>query len=73
MIKKIGGPWNKKEAEETARILGTNYLVIEDSGNFYVCQDDEKPSGKIFGYDSAEFLKRQYKPHRTGTPLRSRI
>lgn len=72
-IKTIAGPFKtKQEANETSQCIGNNCSVygmaIKDAEGYdiddclyYVEQDDSILSGKIFGYDAAEFLRKQYK------------
>jgi hypothetical protein len=72
-MKTIAGPYTSKEiAEDTARAIGLNCSVYGihktdsdgytlDDCDWFVEQDSEKDSGKLFGYDANEFMKRQYK------------
>jgi hypothetical protein len=72
-MKTIAGPYTSKEiAEDTARAIGLNCSVYGihktdsegytlDDCDWYVEQDSSKNSGKIFGYDANEFMRRQYK------------
>ena len=72
-IKTIAGPFNTRQiAEETAKAIGLNCSVYGihktdsdgytlDECNWFVEQDDTVFSGKLFGYDANEFMRRQYK------------
>lgn len=72
-VKTIAGPFKtRKEAEETAQAIGSNCSAYgverKDSEGYgtgiddwYVEQDDTIFSGKLFGYDADEFMRRQYK------------
>lgn len=72
-VKTIAGPFKtRKEAEETAQAIGANCSVYgverKDSegcgtgiDDWYVEQDDTIFSGKLFGYDADEFMRKQYK------------
>lgn len=72
-IRDIYGPTaDEKAARETARAIGENCTVysraVKDTEGYdtddrlwFVEQDDSLPSGKIFGYETVEFLKKQYR------------
>jgi hypothetical protein len=72
-MKTIAGPFSNREtAQDTAKAIGLNCSVygvhrtdIEgytlDECDWFVEQDSEKDSGKLFGYDANEFMRRQYK------------
>lgn len=73
MLKTIAGPFKSRAiAEDTAKAIGFNCSVYGvhkkdeegftlDECDWYVEQDDSLPSGKLFGYETNDFLKRQYK------------
>lgn len=72
-VKTIAGPFKTRhDAEETAKAIGANctaYGVAHtdadgytlDTCDWFVERDDTISSGKLFGYDAAEFMRRQYK------------
>jgi hypothetical protein len=72
-MKTIAGPYNSKEiAQDTAKAIGLNCSVYAvhktdnegytlDECEWFVEQDETVFSGKLFGYDPNEFIKRQYK------------
>lgn len=72
-IKTIAGPfYTRDEAEETAKAIGYNCSAYGrhktcaegytlDDCDWFVEQDDSLDSGKLFGYDTKEFLQKQYK------------
>lgn len=72
-VKTIAGPFESRAiAEETAKAIGLNCSVYGqhktdaegyclDQCDWYVEQDSAKFSGKLFGYDANEFMRRQYK------------
>ena len=72
-VKTIAGPFKTRhDAEETAKAIGANctaYGVAHtdaegdtlDPCDWFVERDDTISSGKLFGYDAAEFMRRQYK------------
>ena len=68
----VGPLKTRSEADDTARTLGNQYSVYAvykkdadgyttDEQEFFVERDDTIASDRIFGYDAAEFLRRQYK------------
>ena len=83
MLKTIAGPFKtKKEAVETAEAIGANcswysrelkdpegYGTGKDE--YFLEQDDSLPSGKLFGYDTKEFMARQYKPRKSNPKARA--
>ena len=72
-IKTIAGPFKTRAiAEDTAKAIGLNCSVYGvhktdsegyclDQCDWYVEQDSSQDSGKLFGYDTNEFMRRQYK------------
>jgi hypothetical protein len=72
-ITTIAGPFiTHLQARETAEYLGNDCSVYyryskdvdgydTDQAIYYVERNSDIPSGKIFGYDAAEFMKRQSK------------
>lgn len=72
-IKTIAGPFKtNQEARDTASAIGLNCTAFgverkdaEGYGtneyDYYVEQDDSLPSGKLFGYATAELMRKQYK------------
>lgn len=71
-ITTVAGPFKtREEAEDTAKSLGSQYSVFGmhrkdadgytlDACDWFVELDDSIVSNKIFGYDAAAFLARQY-------------
>ena len=68
----VGPLSNEKDARDTASSLDENCSVysryIKDSEGYdtenrqwFVERDETLPSGKIFGYNAQDFMKRQYK------------
>lgn len=77
MVKDIAGPFTSEQiARDTANAIGANCSVYSraikdadgydtDGRTWWVEQDDTLPSGKLFGYDTAQFMAKQYKPAKT--------
>jgi hypothetical protein len=72
-MRTIAGPFHSKGiAQDTANAIGLNCSVYGvhktdsedytlDECDWFVEQDDTVFSGKLFGYDANDFMRRQYK------------
>jgi len=71
--KTVAGPFKtRKEAEETAKALGVQFSAFGiyrkdadgytlDECDWYVEKDESIMPDKLFGYDVAQFMSKQYK------------
>lgn len=70
--KTVAGPFTKEQAEQTAKALGNQFSVYgvyrkdaegytTDECDYFVEQDTSIVSDRLFGYDTTQFLAKQYK------------
>ena len=68
----VAGPFDKQDAEDTARALGIQYSVYgverkdsegygTDEYDYFVERDDSIMPDKLFGYDVNVLLAKQYR------------
>lgn len=68
----VAGPFNKEEAQATARSLGAQFTAFgvhrkdeegftTDECDWFVERDDTIPADRLFGYEVGAFLAKQYK------------